>query len=797
MKVSLNWLKQYVDITLSADEVANRLTMAGTEVKGVESVGSNWENIVVGQITAINPHPNADRLTLPTVDLGTSQETVVCGAPNLKVGDKVVFARVEARLIDPQSGKVETLKSAKIRGVFSSGMVCSERELGISDRHEGIMVLPAEAPMGTPLADYLGDSIFNMDVTPNRPDCLSMIGIAREIAALTGQSVHLPDAGYEEADPPVDQQIAVEIKAPDLCPRYCASLIRGVKIGESPGWMQERLLSYGMRPINNIVDVTNYVMLEYGQPLHAFDYEWLKSKKIIVRRADDSEVMVTLDDVERNLSGDMLVIADGERSVAVAGVMGGANSEVTDQTTSILLESASFNPASIHYTGRTLGLASEACMRFERGISPELTMPALRRATQLIAELGGGKAASGVVDVYPGSVEPKPITLSAGEVKRCLGVEFSIEQMLSALTSLGFDCKQGDSEVTATAPYWRTDINLPVDLVEEVARVIGYDEIPMTMLSQPIPRQNPEPVIGLKREASRYLAGYGFQEIISYSLIGLEALNKLLPETHSPEPLPLRMANPMTAQQEYLRPNLRASLLTALEINQRHEDGGIRLFELGRVYHSRAKDLPNEPEMLCGILSGSGESEQGGDELFDFFDAKGVVEGLLTRLGVETAFEVSEDETLRLGKQAAIIIGGNKAGVVGEVHPRVSQAFDISDAVYLFEIDLTVLLPSAAGYKMFQPIPRFPAIVRDMALVVDAGITHQKIVDIVRGFSLVSQVVIFDVYSGDRVPVGKKSLAYRVTFQSPTHTLTDKEVDKVQQQILKRLSGELGATLRS
>jgi phenylalanyl-tRNA synthetase beta chain len=789
MKVSLKWLKQYVDITLPPTEVARRLTMAGTEVKAVEPVGSDWENIVVGQITALNPHPNADRLTLPTVDLGTSQETVVCGAPNLKVGDKVAFAYVGARLIDPQSGKVETLKSAKIRGVVSSGMVCSERELGISDRHEGIMVLPAEASVGTPLADYMGDSIFNMDVTPNRPDCLSMIGIAREIAALTGQSVHLPEAVHEESDLPVEQQIAVEIKAPDLCPRYCASLITGVKIGESPGWMQERLLSYGMRPINNVVDVTNYVMLEYGQPLHAFDYEWLKSKKIVVRRADDGEVMVTLDDVERTLSGDMLVIADGERSVAVAGVMGGANSEVTDQTTSILLESASFNPASIHYTGRILGLASEACMRFERGISPELTMPALRRATQLIAELGGGKAARGVVDVYPGRVEPKPVTLPVAEVKRCLGVEFSMEQMVDALTSLGFDCKKGAAEITATPPYWRTDISLPVDLIEEVARVIGYDEIPLTMLSQPIPRQNPEPIIGLKREVGRCLTGYGFQEIISYSLTSLEALSRLSTEPYPVDPPSLRVANPMTVEQEYLRPSLRVGLLVALSTNRKHEDGDIRLFELGRVYMPRGKDLPEEREMLCGIM--------GGGESFDFFDAKGVVEGLLARLGVEAGFAECSDHGLHPAKQAAAVVDGTQVCVVGEVHPGVLESFEIGEPVYLFEIDLPALLPFTLGYRMFQPIPRFPAVVRDMALVVDTGVTHQRVVDIVGDFSLVSQATIFDIYSGDQVPAGKKSMAYRVTFQSPTHTLTDKEVDKVQQQILKRLSGELGATLRA
>ncbi len=799
MKISLKWLQEYVDITLPPIELANTLTMAGAEVKGIQSVGANWENIVVGQIVAINPHPNADRLTLPTIDIGTGQETVVCGAPNLKIGNKVAFAHVGAQLIDGHSGQVFRLKSAKIRGVASNGMVCSEKELGISAQHEGIMVLPEEAPVGTPLADYLGDTIFDLDITPNRPDCLSIIGIAREIATLTGQSLRPPEISYKETASPIDQQISVEIVAPDLCLRYCASLIKGVKVAESPAWIQQRLLTYGMRPINNIVDITNYVMLEYGQPLHAFDYDKIRGKKIIVRRATNSETIVTLDGVERVVSDDMLVIADKEGAVAIAGVMGGANSEVTEQTTSILLEAANFDPTSIHYTGRALSLPSEACMRFERGICPELALPSLKQATQLITQLAGGKAARGLADVYPGKTEQKPILLSTSEVKRILGVEFSLDQIVSTLASLGFDCKTGDSEILVTAPYWRSDVRLPVDLIEEVARIIGYEKIPVTMLSQPIPRQNPAPIISLKQQARRSLIGYGFQEIITSSLIGLEMLEKLVPELRPPEPMPLRVANPMTTSQEYLRPNLRVSLLAALEDNRRYEDGGIRLFELGKVYLPRSKDLPDEPDVLCGILSGPRleRSWRGENELLDFFDAKGVIEGLLNQLGVEARFEECSDESLCLGKQAAIVVADNRLGVVGELHPKVLQSFEISGAVYLFEIDLAALLPFTIDHKMFQPIPRFPAIIRDMALVIDAGVTNQRIQDIIKRFPLVNQVTIFDVYSGEQVPSGKKSFAYRVTFQSPTHTLTDEEVDKVQQQILDKLSSEFGATLRS
>ncbi|MFC1951957.1 phenylalanine--tRNA ligase subunit beta, partial [Chloroflexota bacterium] len=688
MKVPFKWLQEYVDITLTSTDLADRLTMAGTEVKGGQVIGG-WEDVVVGQIVAINPHPNADRLSLPTIDLGAEQQTVVCGAPNLRAGDKVAFARVGAQLIDNNTGQVFSLKPAKIRGVVSSGMACSEKELGISDNYEVIMILPAEAPIGTPLADYLGDVVFDLEITPNRPDCLSVIGIAREASALTGHRLHLPEIEYKEAASTIDQQISVEIAAPELCSRYCASLITGVKITESPKWMQQRLRACGLRPINNIVDITNYVMLEYGQPLHAFDYNRIRGKKVIVRRATGGETIVSLDGMKRALSKDMLVIADGEGVVAIAGVMGGANSEVTEQTTSILLEAANFNPTSIHYTGRLLSLPSEACMRFERGIRPELALLGLKRATQLIVQLAGGKVAKGVADEYPGRQDSEPILLSTDKVKRLLGVEFSLTQIIETLTSLGFGCKAVEltSEVWVTAPYWRSDIRLAVDLIEEVARIIGYDKIPITMLSQPIPSQNLEPILSLKQKIRQSLIGYGLQDIITYSLTSLQSLNKLLPEPHLLNPMPLRLTNPMTADQEYLRPNLRAGLLAALSANRRHEDGSIRLFELGRVYLPRPKDLPNETEMLCGILNGPRLEKlwQGGSELIDFLDAKGVVEGLLDQLGVEASFEAGSDETLHPVKQTAIVTAGNKLGIVGELHPKVLETFDILEATYLFE----------------------------------------------------------------------------------------------------------------
>jgi len=800
MKVSLKWLEQYVDISLPPAELADKLTMAGTEVKGWQVIGGSWEGIVVGQILAVNPHPNADRLKLPTVDLGTEQQTVVCGASNFKIGDKVAFARVGANLIDGHSGEIVKLEAARIRGVASEGMLCSEKELGISDYHQDIMVLAVEAEIGTPLADFMGDVIFDLDVTPNRPDCLSVIGVAREVAALTGQEVHLPDAAYDEKGSPIEQQISIDINAPDLCPRYSASLITGVKIAPSPHWLQQRLLAGGMRPISNVVDITNFVMLEYGEPLHAFDYSQVRGQKIIVRRAEEGEVLVTLDGAKRSLSRDMLVIADSERAVAVAGVMGGVDSEMTGRTTDIVLEAANFNPASIYKTGYTLGLPSEARMRFERGISPELTTPALRRATKLIIELAGGKAAKGIVDVYPGKQEPKPILLSKGEVKRQLGVDFSVKQMKEALTSLGFDCQaaKSASEVKAIAPYWRSDISLVEDLIEEVARVIGYDSIPVTMSSGEVPRQNPAPIIGFKQEVRRDLIGYGFYEVITYSLTSQDLMNKLLPEVHPLKPEPLRVLRPMSVEKEFLRPSLRANLLVALEANRRHEEGGIRLFEVGRVYVRRLNDLPDEPEMLCGLLAGPrfDESWHGGDEPVDFFDAKGVVEGLLSRLGIEADFKQGSDESLNPAQQAAVVVGGKRVGVVGELHRKVTDAFDLAEKVYLLEINLAGLLPFTLEHKLFQPISRFPAVVRDIALVVDAGVTHRQVTDIISGFPLVRRVALFDLYTGGKLTAGKKSLAYRITFQSPSQTLTDEAANKVQQKIIDKLAKELGATLR-
>ena len=801
MKVSLRWLKEYVDISTPLEKLCEGLTMAGLEVGGMEVIGGSWNDIVVGKIVDVSAHPNADRLRLVTVDLGKQRSTVVCGAPNVAVGGKVAFAHVGAQLTDGHSGEIVQLKPAKIRGVVSEGVVCSEKELGISDSHEGIMILSPEAIIGIPLTEYLGDTILDLDITPNRPDCLSVIGIAREIAALTGNKVHIPEVQCQELEEAIDSFASVEILEPDLCPRYCASLLTGIKVTSSPQWLQRRLLACGMRPINNIVDVTNYVMLEYGQPLHAFDYNEIRGKQIIVRRAGNGETITTLDGVEQTLNLNILVIADKERAIAVAGIMGGSDTEVTENTTTVLIESANFNQAVIHRGSLGLRLGSEASLRFEKGLSRDLPLVALKRATQLMTELAGGKVAKGIIDVYPGKQQREPVLLPVADIKRLLGVELEVSEIAETLELLGFGCRQteSNSQVQVDVPWWRTDVSCAADLAEEIARIIGYDKIPTTMLSSQLPRHEPVPMLSLRRQLRGILVGCGFQEVLTYSLTSLEMLGRLSPELRMIGPTPMKVANPMSREQEYLRTSLRAGLLSVLARNERYQEDDIRLFEIGKVFLPRERDLPQEKEMLCAVLSGSQRrlSWQGKEEPIDFFVAKGIVETVLSRLGLVVSFEAGEDESLCPGRSADVIIGNDKLGVVGELHPKVSEVFELSETAYLIEIDLDKLSSFTATLKKYQPIPRYPSTSRDIALLVDEQITYQQICAIIQNFSLVNSVALFDLYVGEQVPAGKKSLAFRIGYQSSAYTLTDTEVDKVQEQILDKLQRDLRASLRS
>jgi phenylalanyl-tRNA synthetase beta chain len=678
-------------------------------------------------------------------------------------------------------------------------MVCSEMELGISDNHEGIMTLSKDAPVGQPLSEYLGDTIFDIGVTPNRPDCLNMIGIAREVDALTGTKVHLPEVHYEEEETSTDKLISIEILNPDLCPRYCGGIIKDVKIKSSPKWMQERLVAAGMRPINNIVDITNFVMLEYGQPLHAFDYYGIGGQKIIVRRAKENERMVTLDGEARPLSSDMLVIADKDHPVALAGVMGGADSEVTEMTSTVLLESANFNNISIRRTSHRLGLISEASSRFDKGLSSDLPMPAIRRAIELMVKFAGGKATRGIVDAYPGFRGPaKPILLSSARSKQVLGVDFGIAKIKETLESLGFECQtKGESELLVSIPYWRTDIKLADDLIEEVARLIGYDKIPTTMLSGEVPQHQPTILRSLRERIQDILVGCGMQEVINYSLTSQDVLEKT--KDWGKFKKPVHLANPMSLDQEYLRLSLRGGILADFSANQRHGDKSIMLFEIGKVYLPEEGQLPCEIEFLAGILGGikAGKSWLVDKEPADFFYAKGILETMFRHLGIEATFEAGQDVLLLPVKTAAVRVNGQDIGIIGELHPDVASAFDISsEPVCLFEIEVEKLVPFLEKPRTFQSIPRYPTNDRDIALIVDAGLPSQKIRDIIQSYPQVCEVTLFDVYQGEQVPPGKKSLAFALRYQSMDKTLTDEEVDKLQQKIMARLQQEVGAVLR-
>jgi phenylalanyl-tRNA synthetase beta chain len=802
VRISLKWLADYVDVTLPPEELAHKLTMAGLEVETIERIGGEWdvELVTIGRVVSVDAHPNADKLRLATVDYGaTEPQTVVCGAPNVAAGQKIAFARAGAKLIDGHTGGALVLKPAKIRGVESAGMVCSERELGLSEEHEGILVLPDDAPVGTPLAQYLGDTVLNIDLKPNRPDCLSMVGVAREVAALTDGHVREPSHTYDEVDETAASKAAVEIADPDLCSRYAAALIENVRIAPSPSWMQERLLAAGMRPINNVVDITNYVMLELGQPLHAFDFERLRGHKIVVRRARVGEKMTTLDGIERPLTADMLMICDAEAPVALAGVMGGFESEVTDKTSTILLESANFNAVNIRRTSTRLKARTEASTRFEKGISAELVAIAARRATKLFVEIAGGTALHGLVDVYPEPAREIHIVLSRRRLAQVLGIDLPTSQVRHALTSLGFGCHwEPPDHYQVRVPYWRTDVHLQDDLAEEVARIVGYDQIPTKGLGGEVPERIIEPRRELRERVIDALVAAGMQEVITYSLTTLEALQQVVPPEDLATYPPLRVANPVSAEWEYLRPVLRANLLKTLGANIRQHEGELALFEAARVYLTEPDGPPQEQEHVVGVVGGEREDRWGhaSGEAVDFYDAKGYLEAALRSLGVEAAFAEGTAFGFVPGRVAELQIDGQKIGTIGQVHPKVAAWFDIDSDVYLFELVLDDLLPSVGGVRRVEAVLRFPPVVQDIAIVVDRALEAARVRSLIEAHPLVRSARIFDVYEGDGIPAGKKSLAFSVTYQSAEKTLTDEDVAKAQRSIVERLKKEAGAELR-
>ncbi|MYB96856.1 phenylalanine--tRNA ligase subunit beta [Candidatus Poribacteria bacterium] len=806
MNVTLNWLKNYIDFDLSPSELADRLTMLGVEVESVKQLGAELEGVVVGSVRSIKPHPNADKLVLCQVDIGETEELqIVCGAPNVREGIHAPVATIGATL---PIGL--TIKRAKLRGETSHGMLCSKKELGLSEDAAGLMELPTDTPLGTSISAALGldDVVFELEITPNRPDCLSLIGVAREIRAETGNALKLPQVDFNEAETDIREITSVTIETSDLCPRYAARVIRGVKVGQSPAWLQQRLESVGIGVINNIVDITNFVLMEYGQPLHAFDYHKLAENRIVVRRATAGENITTLDGIDRELTSDMLVIADAEKPVALAGVMGGYDSEITETTADVLLESAYFNPSSIRATAKALGISTEASYRFERGADIGAVLAALDRAAQLITELAGGTICKGVVDVYPGS---PPVTgkgrqqsltdiqLRPERVNFILGTTLDPSEMVQILSDLGFDVKANGENYQISVPTFRSDVTREIDLIEEIARVYGYDNIPTTSPKGDIPIPAPNPSTEVRKRIKHFLLAAGMMEAINYSFCDPNGFDKIRFAADHPRREVLKLQNPLSPEMSVLRTTLLPSLLENAQHNRNHQIDTIALFEIGSVFIRNGAE--KEPERVTGILAG-----QVGEGVYsnpfrepDFYDIKGLAEGILEVCGiVDYTLEKTDAPTFHPGRNAAVLSSNKQIGIFGEAHPEVLENYDLPYKAYLFDFDMEALVDAAIFAKRFEPIPVYPKVERDLAIVVDKEILSDMPTGLIyaTGGELVESVRLFDVYEGEQVPEGKKSLAYAITYHSATETLTDKAINALHNKVVKHLNQELGAELR-
>ncbi len=799
MNVTINWLKSYIDFAFSPSELADRLTMLGIEVESIKQLGAELEGVVVGSVSSIRPHPNADKLVVCQVDVGEAEELqIVCGAPNVREGMLAPVATIGTTL---PIGL--TIKRAKLRGEESHGMLCSEKELGISADADGLMELPTDLPPGTLLAKALGldDVLMELEVTPNRPDCLSLIGVAREIRAETGNVLNLPQVNCQEGKTDVHSATSVTIDAPDLCPRYAARVIQGIKVGQSPEWLKQRLEAVGVGVINNIVDVTNFVLMEYGQPLHAFDYNLLTDNRIVVRRAAADEQLTTLDEVERELTPDMLVIADAEKPVALAGVMGGYDSEITETTCDVLLESAYFNPSSIRATAKKLGINTEASYRFERGADVGAVIPALDRATQLIVELAGGTICKGVVDVYPGQRELAQIQLRPERVNFVLGTTLETDEITQILSRLGFEVSPAqqvgaEESLTVTVPTFRSDVTREIDLVEEIARVHGYDNIPTTLPRGDIPVPTPNPRTVVHKRIKRFLLGAGMMEAVNYTFGSPEAFDNIRLEANNPLREAQKLQNPLSPEMSILRTTLLPSLLQNAQHNHNHQIDTIALFEMSAVFING-----EEPGRVAGILAGEiGGGVYGNPYRHpDFFDIKGIVEGILENCGIaKWTLKKTKDPTFHPGRNAEVAVADEKIGIFGEAHPKVLENYELPYKAYLFELDMEAIVNTTTFDKQFEPISVYPSVQRDLAIVVDADLLSDMPIGIIyaTGGEWVKSVRLFDVYTGAQVQEGKKSLAYTITYHSATETLTDTAVNDLHDKVVHQLNQELGAELR-
>lgn len=803
MQVSFRWLKDYVDIDLDPRALADELTMAGLEVEAVREYKPAFEGVVVAKILSVRPHPDADKLSLCEVTTGEKTYPIVCGAANIKAGDLVPLAMVGASI---PGGYV--IKSSKIRGEQSEGMLCSEEELGIGPDHTGILHLPAEVKLGQDLADALNlsDVILDVGVTPNRADCLSILGIAREVAAITGKKLRYPSVQFTENGEEIEKYAAVDIIDPDLCPRYTARLIKGVTIKPSPRWMRLRLEAAGVRAINNVVDATNFVMLEMGQPLHAFDFRFLEERRIVVRRSSKDEEFISLDGKLRVLNDETLMICDGKKAVAIAGIMGGENSEVKDDTDTILLESAFFNPIAIRRASKGLGMGTDAAFRFERRVDPGGVVRALNRATQLIAEMSGGIICKGYIDRYPLKVEsPENILLRNCKVKEILGdqVEKSeIKKILTRLemkvTSTGKDC------YSVTPPTFRGDISREIDLIEEIARLHGYHRVPSSIPSIP-PRSD---LRNQRQTVSgnilSLMKGCGYSEVINYSFTAPGSADILRLDEKDEKRRSVRITNPLTEDQSVMRTTLVFGLLEVLKINNNIGCLDLKIVEQGRIFFADGnRELPTEKERIAGLIAGSRYDNlwHFNNVASDFYDLKGCVENILDGLRVKNfLFRSAEDiPFLHPGRACRIFIGGDEAGVLGEVHPDVLRKMDLNGRVTVFEIDIDIIAANVSGgVARYREYSNFPSVTRDVAFLVDRGLESNVILDVIRasGEELLETVGVFDVYDGKGIEDARKSLGVRFTYRSSNHTLTDEEVSLIHGKLIEKVVQLTDAKIR-
>lgn len=808
MLASLEWLKQYVDINIPTDELVDKITRVGLEVETVTNLGEGLEGVLTGKVTHIERHPNSDHLWICQMDYGQGIVQILTGAQNVHQDDMVPVAVVGSRL--PNGMK---LKKARMRGLDSFGMLCSAEELGIDsklllpEQRNGIFILPPDTPIGVDIKEVLGlnDTVIDIDLTANRADCFSIIGLAREIAAVTGCPLKMPAMEVKEAAGGNAAAMAdIKIEAPDLCKRFAVRVLKNIKMGPSPEWMQKRLRACGIRPISNVVDVTNYVMLELGQPMHAYDYDKVAEHTLIVRRAVNGEKLVTLDDQERILNDGMITIADPQHAIGLGGVMGGLETEVTDATVNVMLEAATFNGPSIRHTSRALGLRSEASGRFERGVDTILTQNALNRAANLLENMGACETVAGIVEAYPEKVLPTVITFAPEAINSRIGITISKEEMIQTLTSLQFKVEEEDGKLRVTVPSWRGDVTCDADISEEIARIHGLDHIQSHLPVLGVTQGRQFVIEDVKDDIQDYMAGVGMSEVMTYSFINPAAFDKLQLPADDSRRQAIELLNPITDEFRVMRTTMVPSLLNAAAYNLARQQSKAAVFEVGRVYLPKQlplKEFPEERSMLCAVISGKCNDLSWCTcrDNVDFYDIKGVAEGLLAKLQF-TDYQLVHCNIpyLHPGKSCAIEHDGKIIGCLGEVHPLVQEAFGLPQEAYLLELEIEPLVEAATAVPQYQHLPKYPSMSRDIAVVVPDNVSNAELEQVIRqhGGNLLQDVKVFDIYTGKQVAQGCKSMAFNLTYQAADRTLTDAEVDESMKKIIAEVGEAYKAKLR-